>query len=179
MHKIPESTLATLRSMDRNLLKALYPRDCPEILQFFDQESEPDPTPDASQPRQRPPQAPADPARHARKCLVCSHPQREALEDDFLHWRSPEKLARDYNIPHRSMIYRHLHAHDLFRKRAGRLRHALESIIEQSENCKVTANSVIRAVRAYCCITDDGRWVEPPKQVIYSLAPEHVQEVKP
>ena len=173
MDKIPDSTLATLRSMDRNLLKALYPRDYPEILQFLDHEQ--DRPEEASQPRQRHPQAPADHARHARKCLVCSHPQREAIEDDFLHWRSPEKLARDYAIPHRSMIYRHLHAHDLFRKRAGVVRHALESIIERSEECHVTANSVIRAVRAYCCITDDGRWVEPPKQVIYSLAPEHPQ----
>jgi hypothetical protein len=131
-----------------------------------------------------PPEAPAllDPSdpisRHARKCSICCHPRRDDIEQDFLRWQSPEKLALAYGIPHHSMIYRHAHALDLFRKRSGLTRHALESIIEQSETCKVTASAVLRAIRAYSCLTDDGRWVDPPKQVVisHSVQPSSPEE---
>jgi hypothetical protein len=27
--------------------------------------------------------------RHSRKCIICHHPEREAIEEEFLHWRAP------------------------------------------------------------------------------------------
>ncbi|MGB6393659.1 MAG: hypothetical protein WBF14_14930, partial [Candidatus Acidiferrales bacterium] len=38
-------------------------------------------------------QAQAPPSRHSRKCTVCRHPDRDAIEALFLLWRSPVKLA--------------------------------------------------------------------------------------
>jgi hypothetical protein len=32
-------------------------------------------------------------ARHALRCAVCRHPNREIIEDDFLHWRNPSRAA--------------------------------------------------------------------------------------
>jgi len=37
------------------------------------------------------------PERHSRKCSVCNHPEREAIEEDFIHWHSPINIARDFN----------------------------------------------------------------------------------
>ena len=37
-------------------------------------------------------------ARHQRKCSVCQHPERESIEKEYLDWRSPQKIARDYGI---------------------------------------------------------------------------------
>jgi len=27
--------------------------------------------------------------RHSRRCIICHHPEREAIEEEFLHWRAP------------------------------------------------------------------------------------------
>src|SRR5579862_1080228 len=37
--------------------------------------------------------APPDFARHAQRCAVCSHPDRDAIEADFIRWRSPQIIA--------------------------------------------------------------------------------------
>jgi hypothetical protein len=47
------------------------------------------------------------------------HPHREAIDQDFLHWRSPEILARVYGIPDHSAIYRHVHATGLYASAAA------------------------------------------------------------
>jgi hypothetical protein len=36
--------------------------------------------------------------RHGRKCKVCRHPDRDAIERDFLRWHSPDRIAEDYGI---------------------------------------------------------------------------------
>ena len=58
--------------------------------------------------RLRPPRA--DLQRHARKCHICHHPQRAEIEDDFLNWRGPNQIVKDYRLPHWSVIYRHANA---------------------------------------------------------------------
>jgi hypothetical protein len=40
-------------------------------------------------------------------------------------------------------------------------------LIEQAETVRVTGNTILRAMRAYSCLKDDGTWVELPKKVIY------------
>ena len=45
---------------------------------------------------------PPDFARHARKCRICSHPDRDAIEGDFIRWRSPELIAKDHQISDRT-----------------------------------------------------------------------------
>ena len=109
--------------------------------------------------------AQADLAYHRIKCRVCAHPKRDALEQDFLRWRSPEKLANDYRIADHSSIYRHVHATGLYARRRKRVRDALENIIERAGEVQPTASEVIRAIYAHCHINDDGKWIEPPRHV--------------
>jgi hypothetical protein len=71
------------------------------------------PSPDPAPAPRRPP----DFAHHSLKCRVCRHPRCRDIEEAFLRWRSPEKLARDYDIPDHSYIYRHVHATGLFDRR--------------------------------------------------------------
>src|SRR5271156_816718 len=105
-------------------------------------------------------------SRHARKCSVCNHPDLEFINDDYLRWRSPEKIARDYRIAHHSAVYRHAAATGLRRERRANLRATLENFIERADSVRVTADSVIRAAQIYAQINDDGQWAPSPKRHI-------------
>jgi len=108
-----------------------------------------------------------DLSRHQRHCLVCHHPERDGIEEAFVHWHNMDYIAHQHKVPPRS-IYRHAHALGLFALRATNLRYALEHLIEKAETVTATADSVIRAIRAYTCLTDDGQWIEPPAHVVVS-----------
>ena len=110
------------------------------------------------------------PSRHSRLCVICNHPDRAAIEFDFLNWRNPGDIVRAYRFRGLSTIYRHAHATGLFCKRRLNLRFALERIVERVNEVPVTANAVIRAARAVSRINDSGEWVDPPSRLIV----EHV-----
>jgi hypothetical protein len=117
----------------------------------------------------------ADLAYHRIKCQVCAHPKRDDIEQDFLRWRSPEKLAHDYRIADHSSIYRHVHATGLYARRRKRLRDALENIMEHAGEVQPTASEVIRAIYAHCHINDSGQWIEPPRHVFVQRIVEPTQ----
>ena len=71
-----------------------------------------------------------DLSRHARRCVICAHPDRDAIEGDFVRWRSPERIAKTYQIADRSSIYRHAHCTGLFERRKLEVGRVLESILE-------------------------------------------------
>lgn len=100
--------------------------------------------------RSQAPQAdlPADP-NHRRRCSVCSHPDRAAIEEAFLDWENVSQLTREYGLPGRTAIYRHARAIGLDRKREGNMRVALERIIEKASTATATADAVVRAVELY------------------------------
>jgi hypothetical protein len=100
--------------------------------------------------------------RHTRRCRVCAHPDRAAIEQDFLRWRSPEKLARDYGIADHSSIYRHVHATGLYARRQQTICAALESILERADGCESPDLEVVRAAAAYAHLDDSGRWIDVP-----------------
>ncbi len=58
--------------------------------------------------------------RHERKCLICNHPERDAIEEELLHRLSPAEIASHYEVS-LSGIYRHAQAMRLFAKPAGRM----------------------------------------------------------
>jgi hypothetical protein len=117
-------------------------------------------------PPDQPPRSP-DFAHHSLKCRVCRHPRCRDIEEAFLRWRSPEKLARDYDIPDHSYIYRHVHATGLFARRRHSLTAALERILERSDEERSSDLDVIRAAGAYAHLDDQGRWQEPnPQQIV-------------
>ena len=105
--------------------------------------------------------------RHQRKCSVCRHPERDAIELAFLHWHSPNEIAAQFGLPDWSSVYRHVRAFGLFAQRRRNSRFALESIIERvHEIPMVTPGSIVAAVRAYSRINKEGEWVEPPQHII-------------
>src|ERR1700685_1894513 len=105
-------------------------------------------------------------ARHSRKCTVCHHKDREFIDQDYLRWLSPKKIAREYAISHHSVVYRHADATGLRAQRRASLRATLENFIEQAESVRATAGSVVAAVRLYPQINDQGQWVPPVRRHI-------------
>jgi hypothetical protein len=99
-------------------------------------------------------------ARHSRKCSACRHADRAAIDQDFLGWHSPDRIAKDYGIADHSSIYRHAHATGLFNKRANTIRIALAPLIERADTVEVAADVIVRAVYVVTHLNDDGKWVE-------------------
>ncbi len=106
-------------------------------------------------------------AAHEARCHICSHPNRDAIEEEFVHWHDPRMTAHQYRLDRRA-IYRHAHALNLFAIRDRNLRYSLGHIIESASEVTVTADTVIRAVHAFTRVNNEGQWVEPPSHVIVS-----------
>jgi hypothetical protein len=103
--------------------------------------------------------------RHAAECRICSHEHREEIERDFINWRSPASIAKQYGLRNRSTIYRHAHALGLFSKRQRNVRAALEKIIERAGEVEVNASAIVSAVAAYSRINAAGQWVERSERI--------------
>ena len=117
--------------------------------------------------RSRPGQPPApDLVRHARRCAICHHPERDLIEEAFVHRFHALRIVHDHKLPSRSAVYRHAYATGLYELRRRNLRYALEHLIEDATHAPVSGDCVIRAIRAYSRLTDDGRWVEPPQHIV-------------
>lgn len=106
--------------------------------------------------------------RHQRCCTICRHPEREAIEEAFLQWRSINSMMSEFRFPHHSVIYRHAHATGLFARRGRHLRFALDHLIQNADQIFPTGDTILRAIRAYSCLDDEGKWHEIPSQVIVS-----------
>ena len=104
--------------------------------------------------------------RHTRKCAVCNHPDREDIDQAFLHWSRSDRIVRDFNLPSLSALYRHAHARGLWTLRRTKIRRALDRIIEQAGDCKPSGNAVIRAIEMSCHFDQNDRYVAPNKRVI-------------
>lgn len=107
---------------------------------------------------------PPDFVRHSRLCSICSHPDRDAIEGDFVRWRKPAEIAEDYNISSRYAIYRHAHATGLFLRRQAEMARVLEKQLERADDCPLEQFDVItRAARLYSHLDANGRWSDPPR----------------
>jgi hypothetical protein len=107
--------------------------------------------------------------RHQRKCAICSHEERESIDEEFLNWHSPLRVAIHYELPLRT-VFRHAHATGLYLSRQQNLRSVLDRVLERADQANISADGIVRTVRAYTCLTADNRWVEPPSRVIFSSA---------
>jgi len=115
-------------------------------------------------------------ASHQRKCVICHHPDRETIEEMFVHWHSPSRIHRRYMLPDRSSIYDHAHATGLFAKRRRNLRYALENMIERADECDISSHGIVAAIKAYASLTASGEWVEPARRVIYTSVSSPARE---
>jgi hypothetical protein len=115
---------------------------------------------------------------HERKCCICRHPDREAIEDDFMNWDSPHEIYKGYDLPSRSAVYRHAHASGLFPLRKRNLRFVLERVLDQVNTVDITAMSIVHAVKLYARITDDGTLLGPPKAASSGAPQDHSKPSK-
>jgi hypothetical protein len=115
----------------------------------------------------------ADLAYHCIRCTICRHPHRATIEHDYLHWHSPERIAREYATFNASAVYRHVQATGLNAQRRRNAIRSLEFIIEKAESIVPTANEIINAVRACCRLNQQGQWIEPPKRYIVTYTDQH------
>lgn len=106
--------------------------------------------------------------RHQRKCAVCQHPDRVEIEDEFIHWGNARQLAKQYGLADPRSIHRHARAYGLVELRRENRRGVLDRILERGPQV-VTVTGVIQAIKAYSCLTDDNRWVEPPRRMEYNI----------
>jgi|GEM_PF-2223185 len=109
--------------------------------------------------------------RHARKCRICHHPERDAIEADFIEWRHPARIAEDYDLDY-SAIYRHARAVGILQLRRENLCTVVEKVLEEVDYIeKPSAFAVLRAVRTLACLTGATKWTEPPTTHIVLTAP--------
>jgi hypothetical protein len=107
--------------------------------------------------------------RHSRKCQVCHHPDRDAIEGAFVMWRRPRGIAQVYRLTGDS-LYRHAVAFDLYSQRRNNLRSVLDNIMERGIETEITGETVLGAVKAYTCLDENNRWIEPTSNVVFSAA---------
>jgi hypothetical protein len=118
--------------------------------------------------------APPEPPRrlsrlelHRAHCGICGDDLQEEIDERFVNWECVSQIAADYEIE-RSALYRHAHATGLMARRDRNIRRALCHIIQDAGQVAVTADSVVRAVKAFAHINARGEWVNPPTQVVFS-----------
>ena len=115
--------------------------------------------------------------RHEAKCTICNHEDREEIDEDFVHWLNPYRIAARYTLHDRSAVYRHARATGLYELRRTHMQFILEHILEQVEDVDITAHCVIRALRAYSRVSATGKWIDPPKRVIVSTEPAPLSQL--
>jgi hypothetical protein len=109
--------------------------------------------------------------RHSRKCSICRHPERQSIDEAFLHWRSPHTIMHCFGILSETTIYRHAHAFDFFALRNRNLQSALGNVIEEIDRYDFTGTEMLNAVRALAHLNENGRWVSPTSksEIVYSM----------
>ena len=113
---------------------------------------------------------------HQAHCRICGDKLQSDVDDAFINWDSVDDIADEYGID-RSTVYRHAHATGLFPKRDRNIRRALSHIISEASSVTVTADSVIRAIKLFANINARGEWVKPPTEVVFSTAPQRINQV--
>src|SRR5580704_8148275 len=88
----------------------------------------------------RPPDPPPSTKRHSRKCVICTHPDREAIDEAFLH-QSANHIVKDYNLPSLSSLYRHAHATGIWLRRGTVSNSNRENQAPRAEQTEPSPNS--------------------------------------
>jgi hypothetical protein len=97
------------------------------------------------------------PARHSQNCTVCRHPERVAIERDFIEWCPQTHIAREYKLGSRLVVWRHARACGLVKKRNASIRGALCDFIERSSRVKPTAAAFVAACATLSRLDREGR----------------------
>lgn len=103
--------------------------------------------------------------RHKARCLICRHPQREEIEEDFLDWSSPREIAETYGIASYRAIYRHATALGLFDRRRANIQRATDRIIERIGETQMTAAAIVGAIRI--TLNEERKWLDCVHRLIH------------
>jgi hypothetical protein len=100
--------------------------------------------------------------RHRGQCGICSHAQCKEIEAAFVAWESPEKIAVEFGLSHRTTVYRHAKAFGINLKRQQNIRVPLERIIERASDptLQVTGATVVQAIAVYGKLNAQGQLIE-------------------
>jgi hypothetical protein len=112
--------------------------------------------------------------RHARKCKICNHKDREDIELDFLHWNSCYAISVGYDLDSARVIYRHAHATGLYDRRMLNLKFAAAHIVDHAESVTPSSAAVLKAIQACSQINSQGEWIETPRRIIHQVEHHHV-----
>jgi len=85
--------------------------------------------------------------RHQAQCSICQSSCREAIDELFVDWTSPDELVKKYTSLSRDAIYRHAHAYSLFDQRRKNMGRALEKIIERLDWTSTTGSDILSAIK--------------------------------
>ena len=107
---------------------------------------------------------PVSRGRHEHQCRICLHSKRDEIEQGFVNWVSPARIAKKFGIS-RDGLYRHAHVFGLMDKRRRNIRAALERMIERAGEVDATAAAVVAAIQAYSKINAAGQWVDRSEHV--------------
>jgi hypothetical protein len=102
-------------------------------------------------------------SRHRRKCAICAHSQREAIEDAFSRFESPATIAERFNLGDRRQVYRHAQALGLFVRRNRDLSSSLGLLLEKSDRLIPTVTNFLYAAEKYAKIDQNGETIRRPK----------------
>lgn len=100
--------------------------------------------------------------RHSRKCEICHDADVLEIENAFVNWCSAPYIVRTFNLEYKDTVYCHARALGLDAARRQNVRVAVEKLIEEVDQVKVTSATVLRAIRALSCLDENGRWTDPP-----------------
>src|SRR6266699_1813631 len=100
--------------------------------------------------------------RHKGQCTICLHAKCKEIEAAFVAWESPEKIAAEFELGHRTSVYRHAKVFGLNLRRQQNIRVPLERIIERAGDAalQVTGATVVQAIAVYGKLNAQGQLIE-------------------
>jgi hypothetical protein len=118
--------------------------------------------------------------RHSRKCQICNHPERKAIENDFFEWKRANGIEQRYGLHGKSTIYRHARATGLDVQRRENLSRRAEEVLEKVSLIQnPSASLILRAVQALASLNERGQRIKPPAThaVVSTTAPPALSSV--
>jgi hypothetical protein len=98
--------------------------------------------------------------RHSRLCKLCSSPEREAIERDYISWQRPVTICGRYGIKSRTTLHLHVRALRLDEQRDANIRGALSRFVERSMTVKPTASSFVAACAILTKLNEAGQLID-------------------
>lgn len=105
-----------------------------------------------------------DTKRHARKCKICSHPEREEIEQAYLSWTPPDVIVKEFNISYPATLYLHVNAVGLAAERRRHMNAALDPILEKAHDIRPTVRDILEAIKISSQMDERGVYLTPTRR---------------